>query len=151
MSALNLRHTTKLEMSLLELLSRNFACLTSERVVALVSCSSNDGIAALTNKMEGLGCDMKKLKEIIHAIQVGCQICEGPHLDKDRPLKAEVKQAEEAKYGEMGRTAPFDTNRFRAGPFGSRNTVPYGERRLSLEEILHQHREESNRRSTEME
>nr|GEY32408.1 reverse transcriptase domain-containing protein [Tanacetum cinerariifolium] len=39
---------------------------------------------------------MKKLKESVHAIQVGCQICEGPHLDKDFPHNEEVKQVEEA-------------------------------------------------------
>ncbi|GKB24441.1 reverse transcriptase domain-containing protein [Tanacetum coccineum] len=38
---------------------------------------------------------MKKLKKSVHAIQVGCQICEGPHLDKDCPLNEEVKQVEE--------------------------------------------------------
>ncbi|GJU70856.1 hypothetical protein Tco_1262261 [Tanacetum coccineum] len=49
------------------------------------SSSSNDGLAALVNKLDNLGRDMKKLKESVHAIQVGCQICEGPHLDKDCP------------------------------------------------------------------
>ncbi|GKC86698.1 hypothetical protein Tco_1147347, partial [Tanacetum coccineum] len=39
------------------------------------SSSSKDGLAAL----------------------VGCQICKGPHLDK------EVEQVEEVKYGEFGR------------------------------------------------
>ncbi|GKC10393.1 hypothetical protein Tco_1007175 [Tanacetum coccineum] len=56
------------------------------------SSSSNDGLAALVNKLDNLGRDMKKLKESVHAIQVGCQICEGPYLDKDFPLNEEVKQ-----------------------------------------------------------
>ncbi|GJX11703.1 hypothetical protein Tco_0201562 [Tanacetum coccineum] len=51
---------------------------------------------------------MKKLKENVHAIQVGCQIYEGPHLDKECPLNEEVKQVEEVKYGEFGRPAPFN-------------------------------------------
>ncbi|GKF01510.1 reverse transcriptase domain-containing protein, partial [Tanacetum coccineum] len=38
---------------------------------------------------------MKKLKESVHAIQVGSQICEGPYLDKDCPLNEEVKQVKE--------------------------------------------------------
>ncbi|GJQ89393.1 putative reverse transcriptase domain-containing protein [Tanacetum coccineum] len=38
---------------------------------------------------------MKKLKENVHTIQVGCQIRKGPHLDKDCPLNEEVKQVEE--------------------------------------------------------
>ncbi|GJY48681.1 reverse transcriptase domain-containing protein [Tanacetum coccineum] len=59
------------------------------------SSSNNDGLAALVNKLDNLGRDMKKLKESVHAIQVGCQICEGPHLDKDCPLNEEVKQVEE--------------------------------------------------------
>ncbi|GJW12960.1 hypothetical protein Tco_1578787 [Tanacetum coccineum] len=50
------------------------------------SSSSNDGLAAL----------------------VGCQICEGPYLDKDCPLNEEVKQVEEDRYGEFGRTRPFN-------------------------------------------
>ncbi|GJR93067.1 hypothetical protein Tco_0265241 [Tanacetum coccineum] len=33
---------------------------------------------------------------------VGCQICEGPHLDKDCPLNEEVKQVEDVRYGEFG-------------------------------------------------
>ncbi|GJX18117.1 hypothetical protein Tco_0218949 [Tanacetum coccineum] len=32
------------------------------------SSSSNDGLAALVNKLDSLGRDMKKLKEIVHAI-----------------------------------------------------------------------------------
>ncbi|GJY16484.1 hypothetical protein Tco_0386906 [Tanacetum coccineum] len=66
------------------------------------SSSSNDGLAALVNKLDNLGRDIKKLKESVHAIQVGCQICEGPHLDKDCPLNEEVKQVEEVRYGEFG-------------------------------------------------
>ncbi|GJZ69342.1 hypothetical protein Tco_0632892 [Tanacetum coccineum] len=74
------------------------------------SSSSNDGLAALVNKLDNLGRDIKKLKESVHAIQVGCQICEGPHLDKDCPLNEEVKLVEEVRYGEFGRTIPFNGN-----------------------------------------
>nr|GEU60901.1 hypothetical protein [Tanacetum cinerariifolium] len=49
---------------------------------------------------------LKKLKENVHAIQVGCQICEGSYLDKECPLNEEVKQAEEVKYGEFGHRTP---------------------------------------------
>ncbi|GKA32639.1 hypothetical protein Tco_0719006 [Tanacetum coccineum] len=66
------------------------------------SSSSNDGLAALVNKLDNLGRDMKKLKASVHTIQIGCQICEGPHLDKDCPLNEEVKQVEEVRYGEFG-------------------------------------------------
>ncbi|GJZ02858.1 hypothetical protein Tco_0520819 [Tanacetum coccineum] len=66
------------------------------------SSSNSEGIAAIMNKIKNLGRDMKKLKENVHAIQVGCQKCGGAHLDKDCPLKEEVKSIEEAKYGEFG-------------------------------------------------
>ncbi|GJT81428.1 reverse transcriptase domain-containing protein [Tanacetum coccineum] len=92
------------------------------------SSSSNDGLDALVNKLDNLGRDIKKLKESVHAIQIGCQICEGPLLDKDCPLNEEVKQVEEID-----------------------NHPPYGEKRQSLEGLLAKHQEESARRSTEME
>ncbi|GJU25476.1 hypothetical protein Tco_1164097 [Tanacetum coccineum] len=56
------------------------------------SSSNSEGIAAIVNKLENLGRDMKKLKENVHAIQVGCQNCGEAHLDKDCPLKEEVKK-----------------------------------------------------------
>ncbi|GJT06315.1 hypothetical protein Tco_0840777 [Tanacetum coccineum] len=56
------------------------------------SSSNSKGIAAIMNKLEKLGRDMKKLKENVHAIQVGCQTCEGAHLDKDCPLKRRSKR-----------------------------------------------------------
>ncbi|GJW69153.1 hypothetical protein Tco_0123577 [Tanacetum coccineum] len=105
-----------------------------------IKCSSNnDGLAALANKLAKLGRDTKKLKESVHAIQVGCQICEGPHLDKDCPFNEEVKQVEEFRVGPPRYYTKTD------------NLPPYGERRQSLEELLAKHQEESARRSTEME
>ncbi|GKE44561.1 hypothetical protein Tco_1471845 [Tanacetum coccineum] len=55
------------------------------------SSSSKDGLAALVNKLDNLGRDMKKLKESVHSIQ-------------------EVKQVEEVRYGEYRRTTPFNEN-----------------------------------------
>ncbi|GJX75510.1 zinc knuckle CX2CX4HX4C containing protein [Tanacetum coccineum] len=63
------------------------------------SNSSNGGLDALVNKLDNLGRDMKKLKESVYEIQVGCQICEGPHLDRDCSLSEEVKQVEEVRNG----------------------------------------------------
>ncbi|GJR44347.1 hypothetical protein Tco_1312450 [Tanacetum coccineum] len=81
--------------------------------------SSSEGIAAIVNKLENLGRDMKKLKENIHAIQVGCQNCGGAHLDKDCPLKKDVKSNKEAKYGEFGRPFPFSNEaKYLVGPPG---------------------------------
>ncbi|GJY84695.1 hypothetical protein Tco_0498721 [Tanacetum coccineum] len=51
---------------------------------------------------------MKKLKENVDALQVGCQLCGGPHLDKECPLNKETKSVEEVKYGEFDR--PFLNN-----------------------------------------
>ncbi|GJY25855.1 retrovirus-related pol polyprotein from transposon TNT 1-94 [Tanacetum coccineum] len=119
---------------------------------------SKDGLVALVNKLDNLGRDMKKLKESVHAIQVGCQIYEGTHLDKDCPLNEEVKQVEEVRYGEFGRTMPFNGSnggKFHVGPPGYYtkidNRPPYAKKRQSLEELLAKHQEESARRSTEME
>ncbi|GKE95046.1 hypothetical protein Tco_1579901 [Tanacetum coccineum] len=85
------------------------------------SSSSKDGLAAL----------------------VGCQICEGPHLDKDCPFNEEVKQVEEVRYGEFRRTTPFNGNnggKFRVVPTGYYlkidNRPPYGVKRQNLEELL---------------
>ncbi|GJT66937.1 DNA-directed DNA polymerase [Tanacetum coccineum] len=59
--------------------------------------NSTNRLAGIVSKIDNLGRDMKKLKENVHAIQVGCQICEGPHLDKEYPLNKEVKGVEEVK------------------------------------------------------
>ncbi|GKB33799.1 zinc knuckle CX2CX4HX4C containing protein, partial [Tanacetum coccineum] len=122
------------------------------------SSSSKDGLSDLVNKLDNLGRDMKKLKESVHAIQVGCQIYKGPYLDKDCPLNEKVKQVEEVRYGEFRRTTSFNGSNggnFHVGPPGYYTKVdnrpPYAERRQSLKELLAKHQEESARRSTEME
>ncbi|GJT81163.1 hypothetical protein Tco_1055505 [Tanacetum coccineum] len=85
------------------------------------SSSNSEGIAAIGNKLENLSRDMKKLKENVHAIQVGCQICEGAHLDKYYPLIEEVKSVEPSS----------------------------GERRPSLTEIINKYMEEASKRHAE--
>ncbi|GJZ67466.1 putative reverse transcriptase domain, ribonuclease H-like domain, aspartic peptidase domain protein [Tanacetum coccineum] len=128
---------------------------TSSRNVS--SNSNTEGLARFVSKLDNIGCDMKKLKENVHAIQVGCQICEGPHLDKECPLNEEVKQLEEVKYREFRRSVPFNGSngaKFHVGPLGyyarTDNRPPYGEKRPSLEELMNMHQEESTRRSVEM-
>nr|GEV44257.1 hypothetical protein [Tanacetum cinerariifolium] len=79
---------------------------TSSRNIS--SISNTYGLDVVVSKLDNLGHDMNKLKENVHAIQVGCQICEGPHLDKECPLNEEVKQVEKVKYGKFGRLAPFN-------------------------------------------
>nr|GEV09577.1 zinc knuckle CX2CX4HX4C [Tanacetum cinerariifolium] len=124
---------------------------------SLSSISNTDGLAAIVSKLDNLGRDMKKMKENVHAIQVGCQICEGPHLDKECSLNEEVKQVEEAKYGEFGRPTPFNESngaKYHVGPprYYTRtdNRPPYGEKRPSLEDLMNKHLKESARRSTKM-
>ncbi|GKG20147.1 hypothetical protein Tco_0379948, partial [Tanacetum coccineum] len=75
----------------------------------IISSSNTDGFAAAISKLDNLGRDIKKLKENVHAIQVGCQIWEGPHLDKECPLNEEVKQVDEVKYGEFRDTPLLST------------------------------------------
>ncbi|GJZ47914.1 hypothetical protein Tco_0601746 [Tanacetum coccineum] len=103
------------------------------------SNNGSDRLAALVNKLDNLGRDMKKLKESSHAIQVGCQIYEGPHLDKDFPLNKEVNNGGKFYVGPPGYYTKTD------------NRSPYGKKRQSLEELLTKHQEESARRSTKIE
>ena len=58
-----------------------------------------EGMNALTNQLENLGREMKKLKESVHAIQVGCDICEGAHLAKDCPLSKNDKRSRKSNMG----------------------------------------------------
>ncbi|GJU02827.1 hypothetical protein Tco_1113165 [Tanacetum coccineum] len=106
--------------------------------------SSSEGITAIMNKLENLGRDMKKLKENVHAIQVGCQTYEGAHLDKDRPLNEEVKGMEEVKYGEFSR--PFPNNRYDGRFKGGYDQPSSGEKRPSLTKIINKYMEEASKR-----
>ncbi|GJR37565.1 phospholipase-like protein [Tanacetum coccineum] len=118
--------------------------------------SNSEGITAIVSKLDNLGRDMKKLKENVHAIQVGCQNCRGAHLDKDCLLNEEVKSVEKAKYGEFRLPSPISNGaKYRVGPPGYYtridNRPPFGEKRPSLEELMNKHLEESTRRRAEME
>nr|GFB40753.1 hypothetical protein [Tanacetum cinerariifolium] len=66
-----------------------------------MTSDSSEGIAAITNKLDIIGRDMKKLKENVHAIQVGRENYGGDYLNKECPLSEEVKSIEEVKYGEF--------------------------------------------------
>ncbi|GKF79106.1 hypothetical protein Tco_0234674, partial [Tanacetum coccineum] len=52
--------------------------------------NNNDRLAGIVSKLDNLGRDMKKLIENVYAIQVGCQLCGGDHLDRECPLSEEV-------------------------------------------------------------
>ncbi|GJR03921.1 reverse transcriptase domain-containing protein [Tanacetum coccineum] len=103
------------------------------------SSSNSEGIAAIVNKLDSLGRDMKKLKENMHTIQVGCYACEGAHLDKECPLNEELKSVKKVKYGEIGRSLPFSNGaKYHVGPpryyTHIDNRPSFGEKRPSLEE-----------------
>nr|GEV26752.1 hypothetical protein [Tanacetum cinerariifolium] len=100
---------------------------------------------------------MKKLKEYVHVIQIGCQIYEGPNIDKECPLNEEVKGVEEVKYGKFGCSVPFNEGngeKFHVGLPGYytrvNNRPPSREKWPSLEELLNKHHEESTQRSVDM-
>ncbi|GKA74241.1 zinc knuckle CX2CX4HX4C containing protein [Tanacetum coccineum] len=109
--------------------------------------SNSKGIAAIINKLENLGRDMKKLKENVYAIQVGCQIYGEAHLDKDFPLNEEVKSVEGVKYGEFSR--PFPNNNRNNGRFNRYDKPSSGERRPSLTEIINKYMENPSKRHAE--
>ncbi|GKE10080.1 hypothetical protein Tco_1413631 [Tanacetum coccineum] len=92
-----------------------------------VSSGSSDGIAAIANKLDSLGRDMKNLKENVHAIQVGCETCGGVHLDKECPLSEDVKSVKEVKYSEFGRSFPNNNKnnaRYRCKAIFADNKAP---------------------------
>ncbi|GKD97914.1 hypothetical protein Tco_1381811, partial [Tanacetum coccineum] len=127
---------------------------TSSRNIS--SSSNTDGLAAVISKLDKLGRDMKKLKENVHAIQVGCQICEGPHIDKECPLNKEVKQVDEVKYGEFGPPAPFNGSsgaKFRVGPPGyytrTDNQTSSREKKPNLVEMINKYMEDATKRQEE--
>ncbi|GKC06489.1 hypothetical protein Tco_0998099 [Tanacetum coccineum] len=68
----------------------------------------------------------------------------------------EVKRIEETKYGEFGQPSPFSNGaKYYVGPPGyyirMDNRPPFGEKKLSLEEIMNKYMEESTRKRAEKE
>ncbi|GJX22328.1 hypothetical protein Tco_0226773 [Tanacetum coccineum] len=91
---------------------------------------------------------MQKLKENVYAIQVGCEVCEGMHLNQDCPLNKGESIVEEVKYGEFGRSFPNNNGsgaRYRVGPprYYTRedNHQSFGEKKCSLEDTVIGNRE----------
>ncbi|GKG00095.1 hypothetical protein Tco_0301785 [Tanacetum coccineum] len=105
-----------------------------------------DEIATITNKLDILGRDMKNLDKSVYAIQVGCDLCEGMHLEKECPLKEEVNGVEEAKYDELGRTFPSNGSsraKYRVRPswYSTRvdNRLPFSERKPRIEDTVNKY------------
>nr|GEX85950.1 hypothetical protein [Tanacetum cinerariifolium] len=120
------------------------------------SSGNSRGIASIVNKLDSLGRDMKKLKENVHAIQVGCQTRRVAHLDRECPLNEEVKRVEEVKYGKFGRSSPFSNgDKYCVCPPGYYtridNRPSFKEKSPSLEDLMNKHLDESTQRRVEME
>ncbi|GJS90819.1 zinc knuckle CX2CX4HX4C containing protein [Tanacetum coccineum] len=116
---------------------------------AFIQSNNSEGMAAIASKLDNLGRDMKKLKENVHAIQVGCQLCRGPHPDKECPLNEEVKIMKEVKYREFGR--PFPNNnrvneKFSEGVYGYGSQPPLGDKKPNLTETIDKYMEEMAKR-----
>ncbi|GKF85977.1 hypothetical protein Tco_0253804 [Tanacetum coccineum] len=108
------------------------------------SSNNTEGITSIVSKLDSLGRDMKKLKENVHAIQVGCQTCGGAYLDKECPLNEEVKSMEEVKYVKLGRPFPNNSQkdrRFNRGVsgYGLHDQPSSGERRRMVKKLLPKH------------
>ncbi|GKC14722.1 hypothetical protein Tco_1011504, partial [Tanacetum coccineum] len=121
-----------------------------------VSNGSLDGIATVANKLDSLGRNMKKLKENVHVIQVGCETFRGSHLDKECPLREDVKSINEVKYGGFGRSFPNNNEnsaRYRVSPpryYTRMDNQPLsGKRKLSLTEFITKYMEESAKKEAE--
>ncbi|GKE18647.1 hypothetical protein Tco_1426224 [Tanacetum coccineum] len=116
------------------------------------STETFDGLAAIQAQLNNLGREIKKADEKVYAAQVGCEQCKGPHYTKDRPLKEESKNLEEAYYTQFG--APFQQEgqyRAAAPGFYQRNNAnpSYQERRQSMEESMSKFMSESTKRYEE--
>ncbi|GKC74079.1 hypothetical protein Tco_1119962 [Tanacetum coccineum] len=59
--------------------------------------NSND-IVVITNRLDSLGYDMKKLKESIHAMQEGCKSRQRVHITQECHFRKEDKEVEHVKY-----------------------------------------------------
>ncbi|GJX92763.1 lon protease 2, peroxisomal [Tanacetum coccineum] len=78
---------------------------SSEATTWQGSSYNSDDTTVITNKVDSFGFDMQKLKESIHAIQVGCKIYKEVHLTQECHLKEDGKVVEHVKYiGFLGET-----------------------------------------------
>nr|GEU45721.1 hypothetical protein [Tanacetum cinerariifolium] len=99
----------------------------------MVSNDSSNRYAAITNKLDSLERDIKKIKENVHAIQVGYKNCGGAHLNKEHLLHEEFKNIKEVKYEEFVR--PFLNNRGNMGRYRVEETKEVEE----IKEVAAQH------------
>nr|GFC64065.1 hypothetical protein [Tanacetum cinerariifolium] len=103
--------------------------------------SNSYGISVIMNKLNDLGRDIRKLKESVHAIQVGCEMFGGTHLEQNCHLREEVKSIKVIGYGEE--KSSIETAKYPMRPLGSHSPL---DKRTSLEETIERYLEESSKR-----
>ncbi|GKA75429.1 hypothetical protein Tco_0781807 [Tanacetum coccineum] len=116
------------------------------------SSDTSDGLATIQAQLNNLGREIKKVNEKVYAVQVGCELCNGPHYSKDCTLKKEGKTLEEAYYTQFG--VPFpQRGRYKAAALGfyqrENGNTSYQERRQTMEESLSKFMVESTKRHDE--
>ncbi|GKC25861.1 putative reverse transcriptase domain-containing protein [Tanacetum coccineum] len=99
------------------------------------STETSDGLVAIQAQLNNLGREIKKVNEKVHAAQVGCEQCKGPHYTKDCPLKEKGETLEEAYYTQFG--GPFQGGGYRATTpgFMSESTKRHKENSNLIKEI----------------
>nr|GEV96716.1 hypothetical protein [Tanacetum cinerariifolium] len=123
--------------------------LNSKGVIPSMKYYNSDGLAPIQAQLNSLGREIKKVNEKVHATQVGCESCSGPHYTKDCPLKEEGKTLEEAYCTQFG--VPFPQGgRYRVAALGfyqrDNGNPLYQERRQTMEELLSKFMIESAKR-----
>ncbi|GJR51505.1 hypothetical protein Tco_1402026 [Tanacetum coccineum] len=109
--------------------------------------SSSEGIAIITNKLNDLGHDIRKIKESVHTIQVGCEINGGMHLEKDCHLKEKIKSNKATRYGETRngtKSASYQIGL--SGNYTKVDNHPPFDKRPSLEETIVKYLEDTSKR-----
>ncbi|GJZ95832.1 hypothetical protein Tco_0668166 [Tanacetum coccineum] len=116
------------------------------------SSNTSDGLAAIQAQLNNLGREIKKVNERVYAAQVGCELCNGSHNTKYRPLKEERKTLEEAYYTQFGVAFP-QARKYRetALRFYQRDNgnTSYQERRQTMKESLNKFMAEYDKRHDE--
>ncbi|KAJ9544329.1 hypothetical protein OSB04_024036 [Centaurea solstitialis] len=102
----------------------------------------SDELAAMKNQQVRFECKIEELIKSVHALQVGCEECNGPHLTKDCPNKP-MMTPEEVNYINQGDyQGRWNNNRnFIPRPPGffaptQQNQRPDGEPRMTIEDRI---------------
>ncbi|KAJ9558583.1 LOW QUALITY PROTEIN: hypothetical protein OSB04_013197 [Centaurea solstitialis] len=123
---------------------RTDKCLHTPRMAGkiLTEFDPSDELAAMKNQHVKFERKMEELIKYVHALQVGCEECKGPHLTKDCPNRP-MMTPEEVNYLNRGDyQGRWNNNRnFNPRPPGffapnQQNQQTEGEQRVSIEDRL---------------